>query len=248
MGQCWPKACDDCASITSSDLGLTDNDDEIHELIEELHLPYQILRRVESYGHLKVNNQVGDVFDHYHEVKVIGEGSMGSVSKVIRKMQKFDQSHKSSTFKSGTNQRSRQSAFTDLRGMENSGGYTLPLEKCEQTCLSKSRRIQRQIQSTNDLLGLATGDDIPSQLHHEYALKSINFEKINDPSVLKEMRNEIEILRDLDHPNIVKPIETYESPNQIYIGKLLPENRGYYFILNICYVYNYYSVRAPIWW
>lgn len=37
----------------------------------------------------------------------------------------------------------------------------------------------------------------------EYALKTIQLEKISR-SMLKEMRNEIEILKRLDHPNIIR--------------------------------------------
>ena len=138
MGQCWPKACDDCASIASSDLGLTD-DDEIYELL----LPYPILKRVESYGHLKVNNKVGNVFDFYHEVKVIGEGSMGSVSKVRRKMQKFGQSsrwqyHANTRVTSNDSILQRnEHTFTSHHEMEDSWQYTTPLEKDKQSLGSR---------------------------------------------------------------------------------------------------------------
>ncbi|CAM9965868.1 unnamed protein product [Ectocarpus sp. 4 AP-2014] len=50
----------------------------------------------------------------------------------------------------------------------------------------------------------------------EYALKTIQLEKISS-SMLKEMRNEIEILKRLDHPNIIRAIETFESDKEVYL-------------------------------
>ena len=41
-----------------------------------------------------------------------------------------------------------------------------------------------------------------------YALKEINLELVN-PQLIDEMRNEIEMLRTLDHPNIIRAFETY---------------------------------------
>ncbi|CAM9623961.1 unnamed protein product, partial [Ectocarpus fasciculatus] len=50
----------------------------------------------------------------------------------------------------------------------------------------------------------------------EYALKTIQLDKISR-SMLKEMRNEIEILKRLDHPNIIRAIETFESDKEVYL-------------------------------
>ncbi|CAM9097325.1 unnamed protein product, partial [Hapterophycus canaliculatus] len=50
----------------------------------------------------------------------------------------------------------------------------------------------------------------------EYALKTIQLEKISS-RLAKEMRNEIEILKRLDHPNIIRAIETFESDKEVYL-------------------------------
>ena len=50
----------------------------------------------------------------------------------------------------------------------------------------------------------------------EYAIKSIQVERVSD-AFLEELRNEIDILRSLDHPNIVKAYEVSEGKRQIYI-------------------------------
>eukprot|EP00904_Undaria_pinnatifida_P000932 jgi/Undpi1/1083/HiC_scaffold_10.g04546.m1 len=50
----------------------------------------------------------------------------------------------------------------------------------------------------------------------EYALKTIQLEKMTS-KLAKEMRNEIEILKRLDHPNIIRAIETFESDRMVYL-------------------------------
>ena len=49
-----------------------------------------------------------------------------------------------------------------------------------------------------------------------YALKSIILSRISE-DFRDEMKNEIVILKSLDHPNIVKVLEVYESRINIYI-------------------------------
>lgn len=49
-----------------------------------------------------------------------------------------------------------------------------------------------------------------------YALKTIVMSRIS-PAFIDELRNEIDILKGLDHPNIVKAFEVFESKQQIFI-------------------------------
>ena len=48
------------------------------------------------------------------------------------------------------------------------------------------------------------------------ALKSIHLSRVSDPTFVNELKNEIELLRTLDHPHIVRPIEVYSYRNQIF--------------------------------
>ena len=50
-----------------------------------------------------------------------------------------------------------------------------------------------------------------------YALKSIVMDRVSDPIFIKELQNEISILKTLDHPNICKAIETYEYQKKLYL-------------------------------
>lgn len=51
----------------------------------------------------------------------------------------------------------------------------------------------------------------------EYAMKSIHLSRVTDEMFIQELENEIKILRSLDHPHIVKPIETFFYRNQIFM-------------------------------
>jgi hypothetical protein len=51
----------------------------------------------------------------------------------------------------------------------------------------------------------------------EYAMKSIHLSRVTGETFIAELKNEIQILKQLDHPFIVRPIETFEHRNQIFI-------------------------------
>jgi serine/threonine protein kinase len=51
----------------------------------------------------------------------------------------------------------------------------------------------------------------------EYAMKSIHLSRVTGETFITELKNEIQILKELDHPYIVRPIETFEHRNQIFI-------------------------------
>jgi serine/threonine protein kinase len=56
-----------------------------------------------------------------------------------------------------------------------------------------------------------------STLDHEYAMKSIHLSRVTDDDFVQELKNEIAILKKLDHPHIVRPLETYYFKHQIFI-------------------------------
>ena len=50
-----------------------------------------------------------------------------------------------------------------------------------------------------------------------YALKSIHLNRCRNLAFVEELKNEVEILKRLDHPNIVRAIETFDYHNRLYI-------------------------------
>jgi calcium-dependent protein kinase len=51
----------------------------------------------------------------------------------------------------------------------------------------------------------------------KYAMKSIHLNRITDETFIDELQNEIEILKQLDHPHIVRLIETFNHRNQVFM-------------------------------
>ena len=74
-------------------------------------------------------------------------------------------------------------------------------------------------------------DNNPKQLHAQhsslikygtkkevyYALKSIILERCSSQEFRDELKNEVEILKSMDHPNIVRAIETFDYHNRLFI-------------------------------
>ena len=54
------------------------------------------------------------------------------------------------------------------------------------------------------------------ELHKDFAMKIIK-KRTNKPSEEKEIMNEIKMLKELDHPKILKVLEFYSTPTQYYI-------------------------------
>lgn len=113
-----------------------------------------------------------DVFKKYRVEKVLGQGSMGSVSLVSIRHGKIG----------GSAFESKSKGFLGL-----------------------FRRRKRTGKLKED-----------STSPHTYALKSIILDRVSN-TFLMELQNEIEILRTLDHPNIVKLHEVYTYMKQIYL-------------------------------
>jgi serine/threonine protein kinase len=50
-----------------------------------------------------------------------------------------------------------------------------------------------------------------------YALKSIHLNQARNTILREELKNEVEILKTVDHPNIVTAVETFEWRNDLYL-------------------------------
>lgn len=76
---------------------------------------------------------------------------------------------------------------------------------------SSFRSSQRDIFITSERSSGSEGYE------QKYAMKSIHLSRIADQAFVAELRNEVEILKQLDHRNIVRPIETFDYHNQLFI-------------------------------
>lgn len=164
-----------------------------------------------------------DPLFYYEVVTVLGVGSMGSVAKVRKRSEAVG----------GSARKHLQAHFQRERRLH----YCLQIPVIGgvfQYCLQRaqSRDSERDIlQSTsgnstviltkgaavedyNDGHGSLDGNGGKGQLR---AMKSIHLSRVTDPSFIEELKNEVNILRSLDHPHIVRPIETFFHRNQLFI-------------------------------
>ncbi|KAL7456726.1 hypothetical protein ACHAWC_008211, partial [Mediolabrus comicus] len=135
-----------------------------------------------------------DVFNYYKDVRRLGEGSIGSVRLVRRKK--------------GTE---GGSAYDSVRNNGNSSCGCLidGIFGCSWlTVIDSSRHRRNHISESSK-----SANSNHSEL---YALKSIQL-RLVQKEYLDELRNEISVLRSLDHPNIVKAYEVYETKHNIYV-------------------------------
>mmetsp|Transcript_7297 Transcript_7297/g.10327 ORF Transcript_7297/g.10327 Transcript_7297/m.10327 type:complete len:565 (-) Transcript_7297:188-1882(-) len=120
-----------------------------------------------------------DVLKKYEVTQVLGEGSIGAVSRVRVRPEAVGGSAYNSDHSSDAG--------------------------CFGCCLPKGNSNGNKREPVTD-----------RSTKVEYAMKSIQLRRISAEFV-EELRNEVEILRHLDHPNIVKAYETYDSSKQIFM-------------------------------
>lgn len=161
----------------------------------------------------------------YYEIKVIlGVGSMGSVVKVRKRDEVVG----------GSARKNLQGAFRQEKiarecmripfcGWFAEHCLWNPLSNHEQSNQNSLRNLVgspfkaindsgRSVESTGTL-------ETPTKPAYsmEYAMKSIHLSRVTDIVFIEELRNEIEVLKALDHPHIVRCIETFEYRHQIFI-------------------------------
>jgi len=161
----------------------------------------------------------------FEVVDVLGVGSMGSVSKVKKKEAAIGGSARSDLVNKF---HADQFAFCfslpivgSLLGICTGGRgehkkNDLLVEKSESSPSSigsnKSNNSRKKyFRKTSSIIIYGENEEI------YYALKSIHMEYVRNEVYRQELKNEIELLKTLDHPNIVKAIETFEYHNHLYI-------------------------------
>jgi serine/threonine protein kinase len=141
-----------------------------------------------------IRERHADVFNYYKDVRRLGEGSIGSVRLVRRKK--------------GTE---GGSAYDSIRNGNSSCGCLIDgIFGCSWlTGTNNGSRHRRNHISESSKSANSNHSEL-------YALKSIQL-RLVQKEYLDELRNEISVLRSLDHPNIVKAYEVYETKHNIYV-------------------------------
>mmetsp|Transcript_26953 Transcript_26953/g.74094 ORF Transcript_26953/g.74094 Transcript_26953/m.74094 type:complete len:894 (+) Transcript_26953:388-3069(+) len=96
------------------------------------------------------------------------------------------------------------------------------LSSCDSSSLMSSKHEENKSKQRRSSNLFAADDSTAatstrSALDIEYAMKSIHLSRVTDETFVQELKNEIAILKKLDHPHIVRPLETYHYRRQIFI-------------------------------
>jgi serine/threonine protein kinase len=161
-----------------------------------------------------------DPLRFYEVIKIIGEGSIGRVSKVQKRSSALGGSAR---WDFVSYERRRRCCF----------GFRLPFFPCPVNAVRETDNSKRVVvfdeATTKENLTASTRQykfkakrstsSMITYGHKKliFALKTIHMDKVRDPTLQLEMINEIAILQNLDHPNIVKAIETFDYSNQLFL-------------------------------
>lgn len=164
-------------------------------------------------GLLRERNKRQDVDDIYEVLQVIGHGSLCEVYKIKRRGDRIGGSLR---------KRSKQKSLQRLLFVTSPNQSQQPYSES-----SRATRLART-KSTPNLFSQAVNDN-----DHVYALKVVNLKNVvGGWEAIDQLKNEIELLKTLDHPYIIKAFETFQSREEISI------------VMELCAGGNLYS-RLP---
>uniref|UniRef100_A0A6U5FCI9 Uncharacterized protein n=1 Tax=Corethron hystrix TaxID=216773 RepID=A0A6U5FCI9_9STRA len=185
-----------------------------------------------------VQERVGwtDDFEKHYEIeKIIGEGSMGSVFVVKKREGAFDgfgcQVASCHRVKNHISAEENLSKDCSIHSSTSSPNLEVSMHTYGSTSFGTPYSYRGCCSPTKKMGGIS-----PRYFHedsYKFALKTIQLNQISE-TLLKEFRNEVEILKSLDHSNIVKPIEVFECSL----------NRRLFVVMELCSGGDLYS-RDP---
>uniref|UniRef100_A0A7S1ZH63 Calmodulin n=1 Tax=Trieres chinensis TaxID=1514140 RepID=A0A7S1ZH63_TRICV len=163
-------------------------------------------------SHLLQQHHNRDPMLHFDVVRSLGAGSMGSVSQVRKRESAV-----------GGSSRWHFVAMNGCLSMPIIGpllkAFTGDLGR-DKLWMSSEGGLQKpkQILAPQPIheASLASFMD-DEHCNTNYALKTIHLDCITDPCYVEELKNEIEVLKQLDHPNIVRAIETFDYSDQLFM-------------------------------
>jgi serine/threonine protein kinase len=165
-----------------------------------------------------------DPLFYYEVATVLGVGSMGSVAKVRKREAAIGGSARKDLQDHFRREKQIKTCFNVpfVGGLFN---FCLKGMVKPPSDISGSKRMSSRSSINSSILEPRGAVEDYNDLHGEtqyqnenlYAMKSIHLSRVTDDSFVQELKNEIQILRRLDHPHIVRALETFEHRNQIFI-------------------------------
>ena len=174
-------------------------------------------------GNLTRQHKDRDPFADYELVNTLGRGSMGSVD-LVRKRSVGGSARYNAVARAQVKEKYDQCFQLPLIG----GLLALILGKKAKADMDKASLEPPHhdgdggYRSDDDeaLMDakLTAGDDSASSRHSPtFAMKSIHYNLIRDKIFVDELRNEIAILKTLDHPHCVRVLETFDFDRRLFV-------------------------------
>lgn len=167
-------------------------------------------------SHMMRHHHNKDPLFYYEVLNVLGAGSMGCVAKVKKRDQAVGGSARKEMVASLKKIKKREECFQ----FPIFGPFFKFCMKLRGEIDDASQHSSNNTDSTRSLnTAISSGSSTSrrSMSNIIYAMKSIHLNRIKDKTFETELKNEIEILKRLDHPHIVRPIETFLHRNQIFV-------------------------------
>ena len=168
-----------------------------------------------------------DPFFFYQVTRNLGSGSMGDVRLVKKRADRIGGSARRNIQKAVERQKREEECLKiPVVGtlFEFCMDADLKVDAEDRDILASSRHSIASLLGKKEDPALISARSFEDSLLREdakkdkeiiYAMKSILLSQVTQKEFVDELRNEIAILKDLDHPNIVRAIETFE-----YMGKI----------------------------
>ena len=164
-------------------------------------------------SNLMRTHKAKDPFEYYKVMKLLGDGSMGSVCLV----KKRETALGGSARKVFVERQKRRKAT----GILPCFSFCFPGNSSEETkkgaLVTNGDDDDDTISATSSKSKSSAMIDFTADYGVSYALKSIILVHAKNRVFVKELQNETAILRTLDHPNICKAIETYNFKSRLYL-------------------------------
>jgi serine/threonine protein kinase len=172
-----------------------------------------------------------DPFFFYQVTRNLGSGSMGDVQLVKKQADKVGGSARRDLQEAVKRQKRAKECLNvpvlgnlfkicidgDLKvDVPSSSRHSIISAISNSSNIGKEERTVSTQRSFEDSL-VSSSSSGSSDKEIIYAMKSIHLSMVTQQDIVDELRNEIKILRDLDHPNIVRAIETFEYKGKISI-------------------------------
>jgi serine/threonine protein kinase len=207
-------------------------------------------------GNLTRQHKNRDPSVYYDVLCILGEGSMGSVAKVQKKLSmiggsarfsstSLEDSQRDENNKLQNNTPQQQKCFTvplvggmfrwclNARKDENSTRSTSMVHAVTPTSSMRSTASSSNNDATTEAAASPSGELLldsstnnktsyrsnssNSSTQMIFAMKSIHLKFFKNQAIINELQNEVEILKTLDHPHIVRVIETFDYREQMFV-------------------------------